>query len=236
MEQGYACGKNIQWRKLRRIAMATTHYLMTAEQRLEMIKYSKIHGVEKACEKYSCTQATIYRWRRKYDGTLKSLEDKSSRPNNPHPSEHSKEEVDNIREVLSKNPYISHKELYEILKNEYGYNRHIGGLYNYLRRHRMIPEPKQKNEYATMFDEKAVRRLNNKFIYDNKDKLPLYVIELSDLDVYIASNASNYPCKLCVYYSVALVFNTLNEAEKFVKSIKNTSKFQLNIRELKERK
>lgn len=207
---------------------------MTPEQRLEMIQYAKSHSVKEASIKFNCNDRTLYRWAKKYDGTLQSLQDKSSRPLNPHPSEHSEEEVNNIRGILSKNPYISHKELYEILKNEYGYNRHIAGLYNYLRRHRMIPEPKQKNEYATMFDERAVRRLNNKFIYDNRDKLPLYVIELSDLGVYIASNVVNYPCKLCVYYSVALTFNDLKEAEKFVKSIKNTSKFELNIRELKE--
>lgn len=210
------------------------HYVMTPEQRLEMIQYAKSHSVKEASIKFNCNDRTLYRWAKKYDGTLQSLQDKSSRPLNPHPSEHSEEEVNNIREILSKNPYISHKELYEILKNEYGYNRHIAGLYNYLRRHRMIPEPKQKNEYATMFDERAVRRLNNKFIYDNRDKLPLYVIELSDLGVYIASNVVNYPCKLCVYYSVALTFNDLKEADKFVKSIKNTSKFELNIRELKE--
>lgn len=208
----------------------------TPREKLQIIKFAEMNGMQKTCEKYDLTERTIWRYKSQYDGTLKSLENKSSRPHTPHPQEHTEEEVDNIREVLSKNPYISHKELYEILKKEYGYNRHIGGLYNYLRRHRMIPEPKQKNEYATMFDEKAVRRLNNKFIYDNKDKLPLYVIELSDFDIYIASNASNYPCKLCVYYSVALTFNTFNEAEKFVKNIKNTSKFDLNIRELKERK
>lgn len=206
----------------------------TPREKLQIIEYADKNGMQKACEKYDLTERTIWRYKSQYDGTLKSLENKTSRVDMIHPSQHTEEEVNNIREVLSKYPYISHKELYEILVKEYGYNRHIGGLYNYLRRHNMRPEPKQKNEYATMFDERAVRILNNKFIFDNKDKLPLYVIELSDLGVYIASNSSNYPCKLCVYYSVALTFNELKEAEKFVKSIKNTSKFELNIRELKE--
>lgn len=208
----------------------------SAREKLKIIQYAEQYGMAKACEKFDITDRSIWRYKSQYDGTLESLENKTSRVDMIHPSQHTEEEINNIREVLSKYPYISHKELYEILKKEYGYNRHIGGLYNYLRRHNMRPEPKQKNEYATMFDERAVRILNNKFIFDNKDKLPLYVIELSDLGVYIASNASNYPCKLSVYYSVALTFNDRNEAEKFVKSIKNTSKFELNIRELKESK
>ena len=96
----------------------------------------------------------------------------------------------------------------------------------------MIPEPKQKNEYATMFDEDAVNRLNKKFLYNNKEKLPLYIIELSDLGIYIASNSSNYPCKLSVYYSVSLTFDELRDAERFVGSINNKSRYKLKIKEL----
>lgn len=213
--------------------MATTHNLMTPQQRLEMLEYFKNHSMDKTCEKFDCTQATVYRWRKKYDGTLESLADKSCRPNKPHPSEHTENEIKNIKEVLQKYPYISYKELYQILKNEYGYTRHPGGLYNYLRRHQMIPEPKQKSEYPTMFDDIAVKRFNEKFIFENKEKLPLYVIELSNLGIYISNNIGNYPCKLSVYYSVALTFDTKKEAEKFVSSIQNTSKFELNIKELK---
>lgn len=212
--------------------MGQKNYRRTAKEKLQILQYAEKHGMQKACEKFDITERSIWRYKSSYNGALESLENKSSRPNTPHPTEHTEEEVNSIREVLSKNPYISHKELYEILKSEYGYNRHIGGLYNYLRRHNMIPKPKQKNEYATMFDERAVKRLNNKFIYNNKDNLPLYVIELSQLGIYIASNTSNYPCKLSRYYSVALTFNDIKEAQKFVKSIKNTSKFELSIKEL----
>jgi len=206
----------------------------TPSEKLKIMQYAEKYGMAKACEKFDITERSIWRYKSIYDGTLESLVNKSSRALMPHPAQHTEEEINNIREVLSKYPYISHKELYEKLKTEYGYTRHIGGLYNYLRRHNMRPEPKQKNEYATMFDEKAVKTINAKYIFDNRDKLPLYVIELSDLGIFISSNASNYPCKMSVYYSVALTFTNLDEAQKFVKSIKNTSKFKLNIRELKQ--
>ena len=220
------------WLKHEEFILGNRNCHRTSQEKLEIIKYAEKHGMNKACKKYNLVERTIWRYKSLYDGTLKSLENKSCRPKKPHPREHSLEEVNNIREILSENPYISHKELYDTLKKKYGYKRHIATLYNYLRRHKMIPEPQQKNEYATMFNNEAVIRLNNKFLFDNKDLLPLYVIELSDLGIYIASNVSNYPCKLCVYYSIALTFKEISEAEQFIKSIKNTSKFTLNIREL----
>lgn len=205
----------------------------TSIEKLQIIQYSDKYGMDAACKKFDITERSIWRYKKLYNGNLDSLKNKSSKPNTPHPNEHTKEEIDNIKAILDNNPYISHKELYNRLISEYGYSRKISGLYSYLRRHNMIPEPKQKNEYATMFDLEAVKRLNNKFLYDNKAKLPLYIIELSNLGIYIASNVINYPCKLSVYYSVSLYFNKLEDAQNFVKSIKNTSNYTLNIKKLK---
>ena len=36
-----------------------------------------------AAKKSKCTVQSLYRWRRQYDGTLASLENKSSRPHTP---------------------------------------------------------------------------------------------------------------------------------------------------------
>ena len=45
-----------------------------------VIKYSYKHGVTAASIVYKLHRKTIYRWREKYDGTLKSLANKSRRP------------------------------------------------------------------------------------------------------------------------------------------------------------
>ena len=50
-----------------------------------VIKFSFKYGVTKAAIKFDVSRRTIYRWRKRYDGTLKSLEDKSHRPKH-HPN------------------------------------------------------------------------------------------------------------------------------------------------------
>ena len=45
-----------------------------------VIKYSYKHGVTATSIVYKLHRKTIYRWREKYDGTLKSLANKSRRP------------------------------------------------------------------------------------------------------------------------------------------------------------
>ena len=146
----------------------------------------KKNGMQQAVDKYKITDRTIFRWKSKYDGTLKSLENLFSRKGMFHPNQHTEEEIENIKFLLNTYPYISYSELYEKLKTEYNYKRHPGSLYNFLRRNSVIPEPKLKNEYATMFDVEAVKRLNGKNLFANKDTLPLYVIELNNSNIFIA--------------------------------------------------
>ena len=45
-----------------------------------VIKYSYKNGVTAASLQYKVNRRTIYRWRERYDGTLKSLVNKSRRP------------------------------------------------------------------------------------------------------------------------------------------------------------
>ena len=52
-----------------------------------VVEYSYRHGVTKAAIKFKMYRKTICRWREKYDGTAKSLKDKSRRPHR-HPNEH----------------------------------------------------------------------------------------------------------------------------------------------------
>ena len=57
-----------------------------------VVKFSYKYGVTKAAIKFSECKRTIYRWRKRYDGTLKSLKDKSRRPHS-HPNQHTEEEI-----------------------------------------------------------------------------------------------------------------------------------------------
>ena len=60
--------------------------------------------------KVKCTEQTLYRWKKRYDGTRESLQDKSSRPHTPHPNAHTKEEQEYIRKLFEEQPNISYAE------------------------------------------------------------------------------------------------------------------------------
>ena len=59
-------------------AMATITQDM--RYRLSLIKYAERFGVTKATIKYKTNRQYIYRWKRRYDGSIESLRDRSRRP------------------------------------------------------------------------------------------------------------------------------------------------------------
>ena len=89
---------------------------------------------------------SLYRWRRQYDGTLASLENKSSRPHSPHPNAHTEAEAANIAAVFADRPDIGYAEALGVLRTEYGYTRTYGGFYRFLMKHKLRPA-QEYNEY-----------------------------------------------------------------------------------------
>ena len=66
-----------------------------------VVKFSYKYNVTKAAIKFNECRRTIYRWRKRYDGTLKSLEDKSRRPHY-HPNQYT-EEIKMIKNFKNNN-------------------------------------------------------------------------------------------------------------------------------------
>lgn len=62
-----------------------------AHFRQRVIKYSLKHGVTAASNRFHRSRQAIYEWKAKYDGTWKSLREKSHRPKS-HPNQHTEEE------------------------------------------------------------------------------------------------------------------------------------------------
>lgn len=62
-----------------------------AHFRQRVIKYSEKYGVTAASNRFHRSRQAIYEWKAKYDGTWKSLRDKSHRPHS-HPNQHTEEE------------------------------------------------------------------------------------------------------------------------------------------------
>ena len=57
-----------------------------------VIEYSLKHGVTAAAIHYKTSRQNIYRWRKKYDGTVRSLADGSHRPHS-YPNQHTEAEI-----------------------------------------------------------------------------------------------------------------------------------------------
>ena len=75
----------------------------TMRFRQAAIEYSLKYGVTKAAIRYRLNRQYIYRWRKRYDGTLASLADRSHRPHH-HPNQHTPEEIKLILNMRRRNP------------------------------------------------------------------------------------------------------------------------------------
>lgn len=112
--------------------------------RQALIKYSYKYGVTKAAIRYKVNRQYVYRWRRRYDGTLQSLADKSHRPYH-HPNEHTPEELKLISNMRKRNPNAGLVVFWVKLRQR-GYKRSVTGLYRILRKQGQLavkpPNPK----------------------------------------------------------------------------------------------
>lgn len=97
-----------------------------------VIEYSLKHGVTKAAIRYKTSRQNIYRWRKKYDGTLQSLADRSHRPHS-HPNQHTEAEIKLVQDMRRRNPHAGLVVFWVKLRQR-GYTRSISGLYRLLRR------------------------------------------------------------------------------------------------------
>lgn len=127
----------------------------TMRFRQALIKYSLKHGVTKAAIRYKVNRQYVYRWRKRYDGTLQSLADKSHRPHH-HPNQHTPEELKLIANMRKRNPHAG-LVVFWIKLRQRGYSRSITGLYRILRKMgqmaikppnpKYIPKPYEKMLY-----------------------------------------------------------------------------------------
>ena len=123
--------------------------------RQAIIQYAEKHGVTKAAIRYHTNRQYIYRWRKRYDGTLESLADRSHRPHH-HPNQHTEEELKLIRDMRRRNPNTGLVVFWVKLRQR-GYTRSVSCLYSVLTRSgqmavklpnpKYIPKPYEQMRY-----------------------------------------------------------------------------------------
>ena len=106
--------------------------------------FAQKHGVTDAAIRYHTNRQMVYRWMKRYDGTLQSLEDRSHRPHS-HPNQHRPEEIKLIDDMRRRNPEAGLVVFWVKLRQR-GYTRSISGLYRLLRKRGQmavkLPNPK----------------------------------------------------------------------------------------------
>lgn len=95
--------------------------------RQRMIKYLSNHTVTETAIRFKVSRKTVYKWKKRYDGTVDSLSDRSHRPHNI-PKSHSEQELKLIKRLAKKHNWTDLILVYQELKERYNYNRSYGGL------------------------------------------------------------------------------------------------------------
>ena len=144
-----------QNRKAGATLFAMDKITQTARFRQALIHYAQKYGVTKAAIRYKTNRQYVYRWMKRYDGTLQSLEDRSHRPHS-HPNQHKPEEIKLIVDMRRRNPNAGLVVFWVKLRQR-GYTRSISGLYRFLRKRgqmavklpnpKYIPKPYEKMDY-----------------------------------------------------------------------------------------
>ena len=119
----------------------------TPEEKLKALKLWKNSTIEFVAHRYHCSESSLYRWKRQYNGTLESLDNKFSRKNMLHPNRHTDDEIKHIQDLIRRNPNIGLNELYGKLRLNYAYSRHPMSLYNFLRKRGWYGDVKKRNRY-----------------------------------------------------------------------------------------
>ena len=120
--------------------------------RQALIEYSFKHGVTKAAIRYKTNRQYIYRWRKRYDGTIHSLADKSHRPHS-HPNQHTAAELKLISDMRRRNPHDG-LVVFWVKLMQRGYSRSITGLYRVLRKQgQMAFKPKNPKYIAKPYEQ-----------------------------------------------------------------------------------
>ena len=127
----------------------------TARDRQSLIYYAQKNCVTAAAIRYRTYRQYIYRWMKRYDGTLQSLEDRSHRPHS-HPNQHRADEIKLIDDMRRRNPNAGLVVFWVKLRQR-GYERSISGLYRFLRSRgqmavklpnpKYVPKPYEKMQY-----------------------------------------------------------------------------------------
>lgn len=120
-------------------------YKFSAKEKLNVLKALRSTSIYIICRRYKVSRTTLWRWKKQFDGTLESLKPNFSRKHILHPNRQTEYEIQNILNLLKRNPEIGLNELYGKLCRNYNYKRNPVTLYRFLKRRNTISSKKRKS-------------------------------------------------------------------------------------------
>ena len=160
--------------------------------RQSVVTYSFNFSVKNAVCRFNVSRASVYRWRARFDGTVKSLNDHSRRPHH-NPKEHTAEELKLIYDMRKRNPNLGLVVFWVKLRQR-GYSRTIPSLWRVLRRlslqpvkppnPKYIPKPYEKMSYPGEKVQVDVKVVPTACIVPDKDGLKEKLYQYTAIDEY----------------------------------------------------
>lgn len=116
-----------------------------AKKKQAVVKYANKNGKSRASRVYGVSLSSVKRWCKRYDGTWKSLVEKSHRPHS-HPNRHTEKEERQIKNSFKK-CYARYgwDGVYSDLTRK-GYSRSFSGMVYAAKRLGLLEEPKPKKK------------------------------------------------------------------------------------------
>ncbi len=119
----------------------------SAQEKMKALKLLENSTIEFVCHRYHCSDRSLYRWKKLYNGTLESLENKSHKPKTKHPRSHTADEIKHIKDLIRRNPHIGLNELYGKLRTQYAYTRNPVSLYRFLKKNKIFADVRKRTNY-----------------------------------------------------------------------------------------
>ena len=190
--------------------------------RQSVVLYSFRNSVFSAIRRFGVSRATIYRWRKMYDGSLNSLAERSRRPHS-HPNQHTPEELKLISDMRRRNPNMG-LVVFWVKLMQRGYKRTIPALWRVLRRlslqpvkpenPKYTPKPYEKMLYPGQRVQIDVKVVPQSCIVPDADNLQERFYQYTAIDEYSRFRFIMAFKEQSTYSSVQFV-NALNKAFPF---------------------
>lgn len=123
--------------------------IITEEMRFRqrVVKYAIKHNNNaEAARRYHTSRQQVWRWRKKYDGTVRSLANKSTRPHS-HPNQHKPEELNLISKKYRYHGFEGLAQVYRKLRDS-GYKRSYGSMCRQIKKLKLKKvKRKEKHNY-----------------------------------------------------------------------------------------